>query len=65
MKKIVTMLFGLTILVCVGAWAQTGTTSQKSSTTTASAKAMNMNGTVSTDGKTFVADKTNKKWMNR
>ena len=63
MKKIVMMLFSLTVLACMGAWAQTGTqTTSKSSTTAASAKAMNMTGMVSNDGKTFVVDKTNKKW---
>jgi len=64
MMKVVVMLFSLTVLVSLGGWAQSSTTAnQKSSTTTAtSAKTMNMTGTVSSNGKTFVADKTNKSW---
>jgi hypothetical protein len=59
MKHIFIMVFSL--LVSLGGWAQTNTKNEKSSTTTA-AKAMNITGTVSSDGKTFVADKTNKSW---
>lgn len=62
MKKIAMLLFSVTILVCLGAWAQTGTPSSQKSSTAASAKAMTVMGTVSNDGKTFVTDKTNKKW---
>ena len=60
--KVLIALFSLTLFVSLGSWAQTSnTTTQKSSTAT-SAKAMNMMGTVSSNGKTFVADKTNKTW---
>lgn len=62
MTKILIMFFSLSLFVSLGGWAQTTTpTNQKSSTAT-SAKAMNLMGTVSSNGKTFVADKTNKSW---
>jgi hypothetical protein len=65
--KPVIILFSLSLVVSLGAWAQTATnTSKKSSTTTTttttSAKVTNIVGTVSSTGKTFVADKTNKTW---
>lgn len=60
--KIAMMLFSLTVLISLSGWAQSTTPStQKSSTTTVS-KAMNITGTLSSDGKTFVADKGNKTW---
>lgn len=63
MMKVVLSLCALTLFVSLGGWAQTTKSTTKSSTaTSASAKAMNMTGTVSSNGKTFVADKTKKSW---
>ena len=62
MKRIFIAVFSLMVLVSLGGWAQTNSKQEKSSTTTPSAKAMNMTGTVSADGKMFTADKTNKSW---
>jgi hypothetical protein len=68
MKRVI-ILFSLSLVVSLGGWAQTSTnTSKKSSTTTTttttttSAKATTVLGTVSSSGKTFVADKTKKTW---
>jgi hypothetical protein len=58
MKKILIMVFSVMVLVSLGGWAQTG--SQKSDKS--SGKTMTMTGTVSSDGKMFVADKDNKSW---
>lgn len=61
MKKILIMVFSVMVFASLGAWAQTSSQkSEKSSTT--SAKAMNITGTVSSDAKSFVADKDNKSW---
>ena len=65
MKKLFIMVFSFMVLASLGGWAQTG--SQKSektdkTTATSASKAMNMTGTVSSDGKSFVADKDNKSW---
>jgi hypothetical protein len=62
MKRIFIAAFSLMVLVTLGGWAQTSSKQEKSSTTTPSAKAMNVTGTVSADGKTFTADKTDKTW---
>jgi hypothetical protein len=65
MKKVFLMVFSFMVLVSLGGWAQTSSQkndkSDKASTTT-SAKAMKITGTVSSDGKSFVADKDNKSW---
>jgi|SRR5580704_7971996 hypothetical protein len=58
MKKILIMVFSVMVLASLGGWAQTG--SQKSDKS--SGKTMTMTGTVSSDGKMFVADKDNKSW---
>jgi hypothetical protein len=58
MKKILIMVFSVMVLASLGGWAQTG--SQKSDKS--SPKTMTMTGTVSSDGKMFVADKDNKSW---
>jgi len=66
MKKLFIMVFSFMVLASLGGWAQTS--SQKSEKTdktasaTTSSKAMNMTGTISSDGKSFVADKDNKSW---
>jgi len=62
MMKVVVMLFSLTVLVSLGGWAQASNPAHQKSSTATSAKTMNMTGTVSSNGKTFVADKTNKSW---
>lgn len=63
MKRILIMVFALVALVSVNIWAQ-GTAPKKStkSATSTSAKAMNMAGTISSDGKTFTADKNSNTW---
>jgi hypothetical protein len=58
MKKILVMVFSVMVLASLSGWAQTG--SQKSDKS--SGKTMTMTGTVSSDGKMFVADKDNKSW---
>jgi hypothetical protein len=58
MKRILIMVFSVMVLASLGGWAQTG--SQKSDKS--SGKTMTMTGTVSSDGKMFVADKDNKSW---
>jgi hypothetical protein len=60
MKKIFIMMFSVMVLASLGSWAQTS--SQKSDKSSTSGKAMTMTGTVSEDGKMFVADKDNKSW---
>ena len=60
--KILIMLFSLTLLVSLGGWAQTSAPANQKSSTATSPKTMNMLGTLSSNGKTFVADKTNKTW---
>lgn len=62
MKNVIIMVFSLMVAVSLGSWAQTSSQKNEKSTTTASAKAMTMTGTVSSDGKMFVADKDNKSW---
>lgn len=62
MKRIFIAAFSLMVLVSLGGWAQTSSKQEKSSTTSPSAKAMNVTGTVSADGKMFTADKTDKTW---
>ena len=63
MKNILIMVFSVMVVASLGGWAQSSSQkNEKSSTTTTSAKAMNMNGTVSSDGKMFTADKDNKSW---
>jgi hypothetical protein len=62
MKKILIMVFSVMVLASLGSWAQTSSQKSEKSSTAASAKAMTMTGTVSSDGKMFVADKDNKSW---
>lgn len=62
MKKILIMVFSVMVLASLGGWAQTSSQKSEKSSTTTSAKAMNINGTVSSDAKMFVADKDNKSW---
>jgi len=62
MKNILIMVFSIMVFVSLGGWAQTTSQKNEKSSTTTSAKAMNMTGTVSSDGKMFVADKDNKSW---
>lgn len=65
MKKILIMVFSVMVLASLGNWvpanAQKDKTDKTASTATAG-KAMTMTGTVSSDGKMFVADKDNKSW---
>ena len=58
MNKIIITVFSVMVLASLGGWAQTG--SQKSDKN--SGKTMTITGTVSSDGKMFVADKDNKSW---
>ena len=62
MKKVLIMVFSVVVLASLGGWAQTSSQKNEKSSTATSAKAMTMTGTVSSDGKTFVADKDNKSW---
>jgi hypothetical protein len=62
MKNIFTMVFSVMVLASPGGWAQTGSQKSEKSSTATSAKAMKMTGTVSSDGKMFIADKDNKSW---
>jgi hypothetical protein len=66
MKKMFILVFSFMVLASLGGWAQTSSQksekSEKTTSATTSSKAMNMTGTISTDGKSFVADKDNKSW---
>jgi hypothetical protein len=62
MKNILIMVFSVMVVASLGGWAQTSSQKNEKSSTTTSAKAMNMTGTVSSDGKMFIADKDNKSW---
>ena len=63
MKKLFIMVFSFMVLASLGGWAQTySQKSDKTDKTTSSPKAMNMTGTISSDGKSFVSDKDNKSW---
>jgi len=62
MKRILIMLFSVMVLASLSGWAQSSSQKNDKSSTTTSAKAMNMTGTVSSDGKTFISAKDNKSW---
>ena len=62
MKHILIMIFSFTVLISLGGWAQTSSQKNEKNSAPTSAKAVNMVGTVSSDGKMFVADKDNKSW---
>jgi hypothetical protein len=62
MKKILIMVFSVMLLASLGGWARASSQKNEKSSSTATAKATNIMGTVSSDGKTFVADKDNKSW---
>ncbi len=59
MKKLMAILFALTLLTSLGLVAQ-DTMSQDSMKSDASAKATHITGKISDDGKTFVSDKDGK-----
>ena len=60
MKKVLIMVLSFVVLASLGGWAQT--ISQKSEKNTTTGKAMNIVGTVSSEGKMVVADKDRKNW---
>lgn len=62
MKRILVMFFSFMVLFSLGGWAQTNSPKNDKSSAGTSAKAMNMAGTISSDGTMFVADKDNKSW---
>lgn len=62
MNKVLIMVFSFMVLASLGGWAQTISQKSEKKTTTATSKAMNIVGTVSSDGKMFVADKDSKNW---
>lgn len=64
MKKILIMIFSVMVLASLGSWVPANAQKDKTDkgTSTATGKAMTMTGTVSSDGKMFVADKDNKSW---
>jgi hypothetical protein len=61
MKKLITVFFALSLLMCVVTVAQYGTT-QDDMKADKSAKAVKVTGKISDDGKTFVSDKDSKSW---
>jgi hypothetical protein len=64
MKKLMTIVFALSLLTALSLVAQ-DTAQQdptKSPTTTTSAKSANIMGKISDDGKSFVSDKDGKSW---
>lgn len=64
MKKILTLVFALSLLTALSLVAQ-DTAQQdtmKAPTTTTSAKSAHIMGKISDDGKTFVSDKDGKSW---
>lgn len=65
MKKILIMVFSVMVLASLGSWVPANAQKDKTDKTTSTAttgKTMTMTGTVSSDGKMFVADKDNKSW---
>ncbi len=62
MKKLMAILFALTLLTSLGLVAQ-DTMSQDSKKSDTSTKAISITGKISDDGKTFVSDKNGKSWM--
>jgi hypothetical protein len=61
MKKLLAILFALTLLTSLSLVAQ-DTTKQDSMKSDASTKAASITGKISDDGKTFVSDKDGKSW---
>jgi hypothetical protein len=61
MKKLLAILFALTLLTSLSLVAQ-DTTKQDSMKSDASAKAASITGKISDDGKSFVSDKDGKSW---
>ena len=61
MKKLITVFFALSLLMCVVTVAQ-DTMKQDNMKADASAKAVKVTGKISDDGKTFVSDKDSKSW---
>jgi hypothetical protein len=61
MKRLVTVFFALSLLMCGVTVAQYGTT-QDDMKADKSAKAVKVTGKISEDGKTFVSDKDSKSW---
>src|SRR5271169_5973520 len=61
MKKLITICFGLSLLMCGVAVAQ-DTMKQDNMKADTSAKAVDVTGKISKDGKMFVSDKDGKSW---
>lgn len=61
MKKLMALLFALTLLTSIGLVAQDAM-KQDSMKADASTKAASVTGKISDDGKTFVSDKDGKSW---
>jgi hypothetical protein len=61
MKKLITILFALSLLTSFSLVAQ-DTTMKQDSMKSDTAKAAHLMGTISEDGKTFVSDKDGKSW---
>jgi hypothetical protein len=61
MKKLITVFFALSLLMCGVTVAQYGT-KQDDMKADKSAKAVKVTGKISDDGKTFVSDKDSKSW---
>jgi hypothetical protein len=61
MKKLMAIIFAVTLLTSLGLMAQ-DTTSQDSMKSNTSTKAASITGKISDDGKTFVNDKDGKSW---
>ena len=60
MKKLLAILFALTLLTSLSLFAQDTTT--QDSTKSDTSKASHITGKISDDGKTFVSDKDGKSW---
>jgi|SRR5580692_1442646 hypothetical protein len=60
MKKLMAILFALTLLTSLSLFAQDTTT--QDSTKSDTSKASHITGKISDDGKTFVSDKDGKSW---
>jgi hypothetical protein len=62
MKKLMTICFVLSLLMCGVTVAQDTTKQDDTKAADTSAKAVKVTGTISDDGKTFVSDKDSKSW---
>jgi hypothetical protein len=63
MKKVIMAMLGFMVFVTLGTWAQAAPQKTNESTNVPRAEAsINSTGMVSSDGKTFVADKDKKHW---